>query len=79
MLWYKLYYLVPESNVFCNIKLNIMAINTCNNLLNLTCLRASDFCFVIIRMSGPKIDVSEFTVLIKNSIEFPTLTKGERK
>ncbi len=36
-------------------------------------------CFCIVRMSGPKIDISEFTVLVKNSIEFPTVNGGERK
>lgn len=30
-------------------------------------------------MAGPKIDVSEFTVLIKASIEFPTVQSGKRK
>ena len=30
-------------------------------------------------MAGPKIDASEFTVLIKASIEFPTVQSGKRK
>lgn len=32
-----------------------------------------------ISLDGPKIDASEFTVLVKASIEFPTVQKGKRK
>ncbi|XP_064392414.1 P2X purinoceptor 4-like isoform X2 [Halichondria panicea] len=32
-----------------------------------------------ITKSGPKIDIREFTVLVKNSVEFPTFNTGDRK
>ena len=35
--------------------------------------------FYVCSKAGPKIDASEFTVLVKASIEFPTIQRGKRK